>query len=147
MNIKVVETPGEKEDALYVRTTVFVHEQQVPPELEVDENEQYSVHFVGYENNEPIAAARLRFIGEYGKLERISVLKEHRGKAYGKKMIQKMEEVIADRGYKKSKLNSQTHAENFYKHLGYETVSEAFIDAGIPHITMIKSLDNKAVHN
>lgn len=139
MNVLVVSSPTEKEDALYVRTTVFIKEQGVSPDIEVDVHEEESVHFVGYLNHKPIAAARLRFMDEYGKLERICVLKEVRGKAYGKTMIQKMEAFIRTRGYKKAKLNAQTHAKSFYERLGYTTTSEEFLDAGIPHVTMEKN--------
>lgn len=138
MIIKVAETKEEKEQAYQVRTTVFVEEQKVPPEEELDEYDETAIHFIGYENNEAIAASRLRFVDEYGKLERICVQKEHRGKSYGKAVIQAMETVIKEKGYSKAKLNAQTHAEAFYEKLGYKTVSGEFMDAGIPHVTMIK---------
>lgn len=51
-----------------------------------------------------------------------------------------MEKAIAQKGYQKAKLNAQTHAEDFYKKLEYKTVSGEFLDAGIPHITMVKEL-------
>ncbi|MGM8212690.1 GNAT family N-acetyltransferase [Virgibacillus sp. W0430] len=141
MKIQIAETQKEKKDALYVRTIVFVNEQQVPPELEVDEHDETSIHIVGYLNNNPVAAGRLRFVDEYGKLERICVLKEQRGKAYGKHIIQHMESVISDHGYQKAKLNAQTHAERFYNQLGYQTISDEFMDAGIPHVTMVKTFN------
>lgn len=140
MNVKIIQSEGEKEQAFQVRTTVFVDEQKVPPEEEIDAYDDTAIHFVGYENDQPIAASRLRFADDYGKLERICVLKEHRGKAYGSGLIREMERVIADKGYKKSKLNAQIQAEKFYAQLGYETVSGEFLDAGIPHVTMTKLL-------
>ncbi|WP_085992698.1 GNAT family N-acetyltransferase [Oceanobacillus senegalensis] len=138
MNVKIVETQEELEDAYHVRMVVFVNEQKVPAEEELDEYDKVATHFIGYEDNQAIAASRLRFVEEYGKLERICVLKDYRGKSYGKQLILAMEDVIKEKGYKKSKLNAQIHAEDFYKKLGYETVSREFMDAGIPHITMIK---------
>jgi predicted GNAT family N-acyltransferase len=138
MNIKIVETEKEKEHAFQVRTIVFVEEQLVPVEEEIDEHDKTAIHFVGYEDQTPIAASRLRFVEEYGKLERICVLKEFRGKSHGKEIIAVMEEMIKRNGYQKAKLNAQTHAEGFYQKLGYKTVSDEFLDAGIPHVTMIK---------
>jgi predicted GNAT family N-acyltransferase len=138
MKIKIAETNHEKDQAFQVRTEVFVMEQGVPPEEELDEYDETAIHFLGIENNEPIAASRLRFVDVYGKLERICVLHDLRGKSYGKEIILAMEEVIKENGYQKAKLNAQTHAEEFYKKLGYETVSDEFMDAGIPHVTMIK---------
>ncbi|WP_407271019.1 GNAT family N-acetyltransferase [Radiobacillus sp. PE A8.2] len=140
MEITIVETDKQKNDAYYVRNTVFVQEQNVPPELEIDDLEAEATHFVGYVDDQPIAAGRLRLVDDYGKLERICVLKEYRGLAYGQKLISAMEAHIQTSGYPKVKLNAQTHAENFYKFIGYETVSDQFMDAGIPHVTMIKQL-------
>lgn len=138
MNLKIVETLEEKEQAFFVRTEVFVKEQNVPVEEEIDEFDDTAIHFIGYEKEHPVVASRLRFVDEYGKLERICVLKEFRGKSFGKEIIQAMEKVILEKGYVKAKLNAQTHAEEFYKKLGYQTVSGEFLDAGIPHVTMIK---------
>lgn len=136
-----VTTKQQLDDAFKIRKIVFVEEQKVPIELELDEFEDTATHFVGYgSNNEPIAASRLRFIDDYGKLERICVLKEHRGKNFGKQIILEMEQYVKEHGYTKTKLNAQSYAEPFYKKLGYETVSDEFIDAGIPHVTMVKKL-------
>ncbi|WP_099157105.1 GNAT family N-acetyltransferase [Virgibacillus ndiopensis] len=140
MNIKLVETNQEKEQAYHVRTVVFVEEQKVPPEEELDQHDETAIHFICYQEDKPIAASRLRFVDQYGKLERICVLKNERGKSYGAQLIQAMEAEIHKNGYTKAKLNAQTHAENFYKRLGYKTVSGEFLDAGIPHVTMIKEL-------
>lgn len=141
MKIKVVETNNEQEQAYHVRTIVFVEEQKVPAEEEIDQHEKEAIHFIGYKDNEPIAASRLRFADDYGKLERICILKNHRGNSYGTQIIQVMEDEISKKGYAKAKLSAQTHAEKFYERLGYKTVSGEFLDAGIPHITMIKSLN------
>lgn len=75
MNLKTVETKEELQDAYHVRMEVFVDEQNVPPEEEIDEFEKIATHFVMYDQDKPIAASRLRFVDEYGKLERICVVK------------------------------------------------------------------------
>ncbi|MHA6251718.1 GNAT family N-acetyltransferase [Oceanobacillus sp. CAU 1775] len=140
MTVRQVMTDKEREDAFRVRMIVFVEEQKVPPEEELDAHDETAIHFISYHEDEAVAASRLRFVDEYGKLERICVLKEYRGKNIGKEIIQHMEAKIRENGYKKAKLNAQTHAQEFYKKLGYETVSEEFMDAGIPHVTMVKQL-------
>lgn len=141
MNIKVVGTPEEKEQAYSVRTTVFVDEQHVPPDVEIDAFDKEAIHLIGYEDDLPIAASRVRFVDSYGKLERICVLKDQRGKFHGSDMIQAMEDIIRNEGYTKAKLNAQTHAVDFYQRLGYDVVSGEFMDAGIPHVTMTKKLE------
>lgn len=140
MEIKVVETNIEKDQAYLIRQTVFVEEQKVPPEREVDEYENECIHFIGYEKGEPVAAGRLRWVDGYGKLERLCVKKEYRGHSLGTQMISAIEDEVIRHGYTKAKLNAQTHAEQFYKRLGYETIPGEFIDAGIPHVTMVKNI-------
>src|SRR5699024_3191078 len=103
--------------------------------------ENEAIHFIGYENEKPIAASRLRWVDDYGKLERICILKEYRGQSYGTKIIKTMEEEVTKKGYTKTMLNAQTRAVKFYQRLGYKIVSDEFLDAGIPHVTMIKQLN------
>jgi len=141
MKIKIVTTDQEQKEAYRIRKTVFVDEQNVPMDLEIDEHEETSIHFIAYsDKNEVVGASRLRFVDEYGKLERICVLKPFRGKSFGKKIIVQMEQEIVNNGYKKAKLHAQTHAKEFYERLGYEVMSDEFMDAGIPHVAMTKEL-------
>lgn len=141
VNIKIVESLAEREQAFQIRTNVFVNEQKVSIEEELDEFEDEAIHFIGYVDNEPIAASRLRWVDNYGKLERICILKAHRGNSYGTELITAMENEIIKKGYTQTKLNAQTRAVEFYKRLGYEIVSGEFLDAGIPHVTMTKQLN------
>ncbi|CEI84527.1 N-acetyltransferase [Oceanobacillus oncorhynchi subsp. incaldanensis] len=141
MLVKTARTPEELQDVYHIRNEVFVDEQNVPSEEEIDEFDKTATHFIAYDEETPVAAARLRFTEDgYGKLERICVLKSQRGKSIGKKIMQKMEQEIIQQDFHKAKLNAQTHAQNFYQKLGYEVTSGEFMDAGIPHVTMIKKL-------
>ncbi|MBB5326097.1 putative GNAT family N-acyltransferase [Anoxybacillus tepidamans] len=129
------------QDALFVRQKVFVEEQHVPVEEEVDSFEDEAVHFVLYDQNKPVGAGRFRMLDEaIGKIERICVLSDYRNKGAGRLIMERIEQFAKEHGVTKAKLNAQTHAEPFYKKLGYETISDVFIDAGIPHVTMIKTL-------
>lgn len=140
MNIIIAKSNEEREDAFKVRRAVFIDEQGVPPHIEMDEHDATAIHFVGYRQNyQPITAGRLRWIDHTtGKLERVCVLKQYRGKSYGRQMILKMEQTIKQAGYLKATLHAQVHAKKFYEQLGYEAHSEKFMDAGIPHVEMIK---------
>ena len=102
MTVKIVETKEEMDKAYEIRKTVFIEEQNVPPEIEVDQYEDEAIHFVCYDEEKVIGAGRLRFVGEHGKLERICVLKPYRGKSFGKKIIAAMEKEIVNKGYQKS---------------------------------------------
>lgn len=140
MEIKIAKTKQEISDAFAVRKTVFVDEQQVPLEIELDEHEGTATHFVAYNVETPIAAGRIRFFDHFGKIERICVLKPYRKSGIGGQLMNFIEQFALEQGYKTVKLNAQRHAERFYKHLGYLTVSEEFFEAGIPHVTMVKEI-------
>ncbi|NBI28765.1 GNAT family N-acetyltransferase [Chengkuizengella marina] len=139
MKVKVVENDQELQDAYKVRMDVFVEEQKVPPEIEIDEFEQESTHVVIYEKGKPIATGRIREADGYGKLERICVLKSHRKFGLGKMIMDELESVGRKMELKQFKLNAQTQAESFYQKQGYKTVSGEFLDANIPHVTMVKN--------
>ncbi|KAB7667586.1 GNAT family N-acetyltransferase [Bacillus sp. B1-b2] len=141
MKAIVAQTEQELKDAYYVRRTVFVEEQNVPEELEVDQYEQDCAHIVLYDDqSRPVGAGRYRPFADYGKVERVCILKSSRKGGAGKLVMDKMEEHAISQKAPALKLNSQTHAIPFYEKLGYEIVSEEFMDAGIPHRTMMKRL-------
>lgn len=140
MDVIIVQNDKELQDAYKVRTTVFVDEQKVPPEEEIDQFENEAIHFVLYKENVPIGAGRLRNVDGYAKVERICVLKDYRVQGVGQMIMNKIEETAIEKGFTKFKLNAQTTAETFYNKLGYETVSGEFLDAGIPHVTMVKKV-------
>ncbi len=140
MNVKVCENEKEIQDAFSVRRTVFIDEQNVPEEEEIDQYEEDAVHFVSYQEGAPVAAGRFRVVDGIGKVERICVLKDARKTGSGKAIMLEIEAYALKNGLHKLKLNAQTHAIPFYANLGYEVVSEEFLDAGIPHKTMIKKI-------
>lgn len=140
MNVQQVSTKEQLEDAFKVRQEVFVNEQKVPVEEEIDQFEDEAIHIVLYDERTPVGAARLRILDGIGKLERICVLSSCRGKGAGKQLVDKLEEIASSEGVKKFKLNAQTHAIPFYERLGYKTISDIFMDAGIPHVSMIKEV-------
>lgn len=136
-------------DAIAVRETVFVEEQGVPEELEHDDHDEYADHFVAYaaDSGEPIGAARLREYeagGEHetdiGKVERVAVLESRRGEGWGKRLMYEVETRARERGFDELLLHAQTPVEGFYLDLDYETTSEEFEEAGIPHVEMRKRL-------
>ena len=141
MEIVIANDQKTLEDAFHIRNIVFVEEQKVPPEEEIDQFEEESIHFVVYnDSGEPIGAGRFRDLEGIGKIERICVLSNYRKYGIGKKLMESIIQYAKEHGYEKVKLNSQTHAIPFYEKLGFSVISEEFLDAGIPHRTMEKSL-------
>jgi len=142
--IYMVKSEQEKADALAVRRIVFVEEQQVPEELEIDEHDHpdaAALHFVAYAGERPVGASRLRpYAPGVGKVERVAVLASERGTGLGRHIMLAMEDTARQQGFAKLKLNAQTHAQRFYEKLGYLPVGDVFDEAGIEHIAMEKTL-------
>lgn len=130
--IKTVETEQEYQDVLIVRETVFIDEQGVSRDEEIDEHEHTAQYIIAYnDDQQPIATARFRHVEGSAKVERVAVLKSARGLGIGKQLMQYLEQVAYEQGHRHFKLGAQTHAIPFYESLGYHTYGEEFLDAGI----------------
>ncbi|PPA72304.1 GNAT family N-acetyltransferase [Jeotgalibacillus proteolyticus] len=140
MQVVVAKSPKQKEDAFSVRRLVFVEEQKVPVEEELDAFDEVCDHFVLYDHLEPVGAGRFRSLEGNGKVERICVIPSYRKKGAGAQLMKAIEEHAIQNGYPALKLNAQTHALSFYERLGYHITSDEFLDAGIPHKSMEKYL-------
>ncbi|MFV5900428.1 GNAT family N-acetyltransferase [Staphylococcus gallinarum] len=128
-------------DALDIRKEVFVEEQGVPIENEIDEFETIATHIIGYDQHgTPFATARFRNVDNVAKIERVTILKQYRKHGYGKQLMQAIEHATVDEGYDTVKLNAQCHAQAFYESIGYLSYGSVFLEEGIEHITMKKSL-------
>jgi predicted GNAT family N-acyltransferase len=140
VEVRVVTNNEQLKDVFDIRIRVFVNEQNVSMEEEIDEFEDVSTHFLLYDEEKPVGTGRFRIVDGVGKVERICILPSHRKGGNGKLIMKKIEQFAKEKGINKLKLHGQTHAEEFYKKLGYETVSDVFMEAGIPHIVMVKEI-------
>ena len=139
VDAQVVADEDERADALAVRHEVFVEEQGVDEDLEYDEHDADAVHFVAYDGDAAVGAARLReYEAETGKVERVAVLKSRREEGIGRALMTAVEDEAAALGLETVLLHSQTHAADFYETLGYDRSSDVFEEAGIPHVEMRK---------
>lgn len=130
--------------AFLIREKVFVDEQGVPKEEEFDQYDTLEgdcEHILVYFEEEAVGTGRVRFLGHFGKLERICILEPYRKYGLGKVIIQTLEDIARKKGMTHAKLHGQTQAEGFYHKLGYHTSSDIFIEADIPHVLMTKSLE------
>lgn len=128
-------------DALAIRKEVFVGEQNVSEEIEIDDLESKTIHLVGYEGISPVATARIYPMenGKY-KIQRVAILKEARKKHYGRLLMHEIEKKIRALGGKKMFLGSQNHAVGFYEKIGFHVCGEEYEEAGILHHDMEKIL-------
>ena len=120
-------------DAKLIREQVFIQEQQIAVEDEWDAEDAVSVHFVIYDQDQPIATARLLKNNSVG---RVAVLKSHRGTGIGKLLMQQIIQQAKHQQREFLKLSSQVHAIQFYAGLGFKVEGEQYLDCGIPHVDM-----------
>lgn len=125
-----------------IRFEVFVDEQKVPADIELDDMDPHCVHAVAYdEAGQPLATGRLLPDGHIG---RMAVRKAGRGKGVGGAVLQVLIAAARARGDAEVILNAQSHAEGFYQRYGFAREGEPFMEAGIPHITMRARLQGAA---
>jgi len=144
IQIRQTRTEDERAQCLQIRMEVFVDEQQVPAELELDEYDDCATHLLLTENDVPLATARL--VNKHGiaKIGRVAVVKSARGRGLGLRLMEAVLEEARVQGFAKAMLDSQTYAIPFYEKLGFVAEGEEFDDAGIPHRLMRRSLGEEA---
>lgn len=133
---------GAFDEALDIRRIVFMEEQGVSYEEEIDGRDDSSYHLVAFDSDEPIACARF-YAGEPGQfiVGRVAVLKEHRQRGIGHVMMRAIEDWAVDHGVRELRLSAQDPVIPFYLDLGYELTDEpGFMDANIPHHHMVLQL-------
>jgi predicted GNAT family N-acyltransferase len=129
-----------------IRYEVFVEEQKVPVEEEIDRFDPFSLHILVYLKTrdgvyEPVATGRLIPNGHIG---RIAVLKGYRGRGIGLLMMEILEKKAMDKGISTVELDAQLQALPFYEKVGYKPYGDVFMDAGIQHKKMKKILNNRS---
>ena len=135
IHVRVADWQKDNAELRRIREAVFIAEQSVPPELEWDADDADAVHFLAYEGDFPIGTARLLPDGHIG---RVSVLKDWRGLKVGDALMQATILEAEKRGLKQQMLSAQVHATPFYERLGFKIVSDEFLEAGIPHVDMVR---------
>jgi predicted GNAT family N-acyltransferase len=141
MDLRRVDSEEEMADALAVRREVFIEEQGVPADLEIDGKDEEAIHFVAYDAGDAVGAARIRaYDDETAKVERVAVVESERETGLGRAIMDVVEDTARAEGYEEVLLHAQAPVIGFYERLGYEITSEEFEEAGIPHREMQKSL-------
>ncbi len=134
IKIAKINPDTDLKDCLNIRTIVFVQEQNVSVEEEMDGLDGEADHYLLWVKGEPVATARVRLLLDVAKIERVAVLKSQRGMDIGRKL---MEFIISDLRQNPAiqtlKLGAQVQVIPFYERLGFTAYGDEFIDAGIRH--------------
>lgn len=140
IQIERVKTKEQLNEAFRIRKDVFVREQGIAEEIEIDEYEDKSEHVLACYNHKAVGTGRVRQAGDQAKLERICVLESHRKHKLGKAIMDELEAIAREMGLNEVKLHSQMQAAGFYEKLRYRTASAPFLEENIPHVRMTKQL-------
>jgi predicted GNAT family N-acyltransferase len=120
-------------EASRIRLEVFVEEQRVPLEIEMDANDAVSVHALAYEDGKAVGTGRLLPDGHIG---RMAVLRTHRAQGVGGAILVQLIAQARRKGMREVVLSAQTHALEFYRKHGFTPSGGVFMEAGIPHQEM-----------
>ena len=141
--IKLVDSPEDFEGALAVRLRVFVQEQDVPLEEEVDHLDNAAIHAIAKMGDSVIATGRLIleemplvYIG------RMSVDVDYRRHGVGSKLLEFLEDEAKKCGAATIALHAQEYVKTFYSAHDYEEKGGVFLEANIPHILMHKDISD-----
>lgn len=136
--IELGDWPSLRARAEAVRFTVFVDEQGVPAEMELDEFDAASLHALAVDaDGAVLGTGRLLSDGHIG---RMAVLQSARGRGVGAALLLALVEAASTRGDCEVMLSAQTHALGFYARYGFVAEGEVYDDAGIPHRWMRRAL-------
>jgi ElaA protein len=122
------------------RNEVFLLEQNIVCQ-DLDDTDYQSTHIFFQEGRRVIAYLRAYSTECADTLQIGRVLTLEHGKGIGRKLMEKALEYIKENTHcKKITLHSQTHAEGFYKKFGFKSVSDVFMEEGVPHVTMEREI-------
>lgn len=147
LTIRIAEKQEDFFRLIRLREEVFVIEQGVPLEIELDDADDRAIHFVAISGREVVGTARLVVKGKSGrgksgrgksgKIGRMAVRKDWRGKGIGTALIDFIKDVARRRGITPLYLHAQTPAVLFYTRMGFTTTGAPFVEAGIAHRKMV----------
>lgn len=136
MEIKWLMGYENLKDVLNIRRKVFINEQGVPEELEIDGSDIDAIHLLLLDNNIPVGTGRIILINEEYTLGRIAVLNKFRKKGYGKVIVENLINKAYDIGGFTQYLHAQKQVVSFYEKIGFQICSKEYKEAGIVHLSM-----------
>jgi predicted GNAT family N-acyltransferase len=130
-----------KLDAYSIRKRVFVEEQGVPEEMELDEFDLNARHALAYADSECIGTARLvtlsGSVGSIGRIGRMAVLPKYRCQGVGRRLLEASLKAAQSQDIKQVELHAQVSVIPFYEQFGFIAQGDVYDEAGIPHRDMI----------
>ena len=145
LSIVPIESAEQMKHAHDIRRRVFIEEQHVPEEIEMDEDDAHAFHALAILDGKPVGCGRFVAHGHEVnpgevKIGRMAVLSDLRTHGIGREVLLFLMRIARERGYHRAILHAQLSAEGFYLKNGYTPVGEVFEEAGIAHRKMERAL-------
>ena len=140
VDVRAVRGEGELAAAFALRRQVFVKEQGVPVEEELDHRDAEALQLVALDGGAVVGTCRLLEAGDALKLGRMAVAATARGRGIAARLLEEAEAHARARGVGVIRLSSQVGARAVYERAGYTAYGERFVEAGIDHVMMEKTL-------
>ena len=138
MIVKLVETEEDMEAAVGIRFRVFVDEQSVPPEIELDEYDAVATHAIALVEGKAVGTGRAIVDGGAARIGRMAVDRAHRRGGVGGLILRFLEDDAREQGAREFVLHAQEYVKAFYATHGYVEHGDPFMEAGIRHVEMRK---------
>ena len=123
--------------AFAIRMRVFVREQGVPAEIELDRDDGKAIHFLALNSGKAVGTARIVIRRGRAKIGRMAVLKSYRGMGVGSMLLKRAIETAKKRRARTIYLHAQVAVMDFYETADFRAAGPVFDEAAIPHRRMI----------
>ena len=141
VRVIAIETPAQMADAYAIRRRVFIEEQHVPEEIELDEDDSRAFHALALIDGRAVGCGRFVAHGDGEvKIGRMAVTANLRGDGIGRAILEFLMNEARQRGFARAVLHAQLSAEGFYLKQAFQPIGEVFEEAGIAHRKMEKEL-------
>ena len=148
LTVKLTETPAERQAAFDLRVAVFVGEQGISVEEELDELDARAVHAIAVLDGTVVGTGRLVLTAgntpepgpTIARIGRMAVVPERRRQGIGARILAILESFALQHEVRDAVLHAQTYVKDFYAAHGYQEEGENFQEAGIEHVRMVKTL-------
>jgi predicted GNAT family N-acyltransferase len=140
VEVREVLTDDELAAALELRERVLCEEQGVSVEADRDGRDPEATHIVAVEGGRVIGTCRLLFRGGVARLGRLAVEPERRGNGVAGAILREADRFARAAGADAISLHAQTYAKELYLREGYDVQGAPFVEEGIEHVSMEKTL-------
>ena len=103
-----------------VRSAVYIGEQACPYDEEFDGNDLAATHLLALVDNEPAGCMRLRFFGDFAKLERLAVRREFRTSRTAFQLVRASVALCREKGFRRIYGHARQDYLGFWQHFGFK---------------------------